>query len=86
VVFWSLGAWCSGRKSRMSVGPVELGFRYPYGPAVFLRQGSPGAVAARVAEEVLVMALSMAQPGGKPVAPVGDDVATCSRFGPALAG
>jgi hypothetical protein len=25
-------------------------------------------------------------PGGKPVAPVADDVATCSRFGPALAG
>src|SRR5208282_6267454 len=35
----------------MSVGPVELGFRYSYGPAVFLRPGSPSAVAARVAED-----------------------------------
>ncbi len=33
------------------VGPVELGFRDPYGAAVFLRLGPGGAVAAREAED-----------------------------------
>jgi hypothetical protein len=32
------------------------------------------------------MALSMAWPGRKSVAPTGDSVATCSKFGPALVG
>jgi hypothetical protein len=84
---WSPIAWCSGRWFRgvlvanfvYLIGPVELSFRHPYGPAVFLGLGRDGEVTARVAEDPAAEHVNS-------VASAGDGVATCSRFGPALAG